>query len=106
MVTITTIATSFLFAKLHSSNSNFNNSVMFAVPTCKNYSKIHPKSAVFLKSKTIWSHLNFAALMPSIFFLKTVNTYRTLPHNKTQCNCKENQVTVTQIKLSNEVGFL
>ena len=39
MVTIATIVTSFLLKKLQSSNSDFNNTVLFAVPTRKNYSK-------------------------------------------------------------------
>ena len=58
MVTIATIVTSFLLKKLHSSSSDFNNSVLFAFLTHKFIQKIHPKSAVFLKSKTVWSHLN------------------------------------------------
>ena len=43
MVTIATMVTSFLLKKSHSSNSNFYNSVLFAVPTRKNYSKNSPK---------------------------------------------------------------
>ena len=44
MVTIATIVTSFLLKKLYSSYSDFNNSVLFAVATRKNYSNKYDRT--------------------------------------------------------------
>ena len=54
MVTIATIVTSFLLKKLHSSNSDFNNSVLFAVSTRKNYSKNSPKISSIPQIKKLY----------------------------------------------------